>query len=136
MSIFSVLSREILLSDGYEELEELEQVLMEALSKKVAIRTRVRGDRAGYLRLAKTNATNAVNTKLAHRNTVEQRFLLLEEALEQSTPIKRMECFDISHTMGESTVASCVVFNREGPDKSEYRRYNIKALLPVMIMRR
>ncbi|OHY55806.1 excinuclease ABC subunit UvrC [Shewanella algae] len=130
VDIQRTIPREILLSDGYEELEELEQVLMEALSKKVAIRTRVRGDRAGYLRLAKTNATNAVNTKLAHRNTVEQRFLLLEEALEQSTPIKRMECFDISHTMGESTVASCVVFNREGPDKSEYRRYNIKGITP------
>ncbi|WP_345859214.1 excinuclease ABC subunit UvrC [Shewanella algae] len=130
VDIQRTIPREILLSDGYEELEELEQVMMEALSKKVAIRTRVRGDRAGYLRLAKTNATNAVNTKLAHRNTVEQRFLLLEEALEQSTPIKRMECFDISHTMGESTVASCVVFNREGPDKSEYRRYNIKGITP------
>lgn len=130
VDIQRTIPREILLSDGYEELEELEQVLMDALSKKVAIRTRVRGDRAGYLRLAKTNATNAVNTKLAHRNTVEQRFLLLEEALEQSTPIKRMECFDISHTMGESTVASCVVFNREGPDKSEYRRYNIKGITP------
>ncbi|QQO83570.1 excinuclease ABC subunit UvrC [Shewanella algae] len=130
VDIQRTIPREILLSDGYEELEELEQVLMDALNKKVAIRTRVRGDRAGYLRLAKTNATNAVNTKLAHRNTVEQRFLLLEEALEQSTPIKRMECFDISHTMGESTVASCVVFNREGPDKSEYRRYNIKGITP------
>ncbi|GAB1053370.1 MAG: excinuclease ABC subunit UvrC [Shewanella algae] len=130
VDIQRTIPREILLSDGYEELEELEQVLMDALNKKVAIRTRVRGDRAGYLRLAKTNATNAVNTKLAHRNTVEQRFLLLEEALEQSTPIKRMECFDISHTMGESTVASCVVFNREGPDKSEYRRYNIQGITP------
>ncbi|MGI2857031.1 excinuclease ABC subunit UvrC [Shewanella algae] len=130
VDIQRTIPREILLSDSYEELEELEQVLMEALNKKVAIRTRVRGDRAGYLRLAKTNATNAVNTKLAHRNTVEQRFLLLEEALEQSTPIKRMECFDISHTMGESTVASCVVFNREGPDKSEYRRYNIQGITP------
>ncbi|WP_335908836.1 excinuclease ABC subunit UvrC [Shewanella indica] len=130
VDIQRTIPREILLSDSYEELQELEQVLMEALNKKVAIRTRVRGDRAGYLRLAKTNATNAVNTKLAHRNTVEQRFLLLEEALEQSTPIKRMECFDISHTMGESTVASCVVFNREGPDKSEYRRYNIKDITP------
>ena len=130
VDIQRTIPREILLSDSYEELEELEQVLMEALNKKVAIRTRVRGDRAGYLRLAKTNATNAVNTKRAHRNTVEQRFLLLEEALEQSTPIKRMECFDISHTMGESTVASCVVFNREGPDKSEYRRYNIKDITP------
>lgn len=130
VDIQRTIPREILLSDSYEELEELEQVLMEALNKKVAIRTRVRGDRAGYLRLAKTNATNVVNTKLAHRNTVEQRFLLLEEALEQSTPIKRMECFDISHTMGESTVASCVVFNREGPDKSEYRRYNIQGITP------
>lgn len=122
--------KEILLSEEYDELDELTDLLLEATQQKVAIRTNVRGDRAGYLRLAKTNATNAVLTKLTHKNTVEQRFLLLEEALEFSGSIARMECFDISHTMGESTVASCVVFNRDGPQKSEYRRYNISGITP------
>ncbi|WP_417762592.1 excinuclease ABC subunit UvrC [Shewanella sp.] len=122
--------KEILLSEEYDELDELTDLLLEATSQKVAVRTNVRGDRAGYLRLAKTNATNAVLTKLTHKNTVEQRFLLLEEALEFSGSIARMECFDISHTMGESTVASCVVFNRDGPQKSEYRRYNISGITP------
>ncbi|MDF0534445.1 excinuclease ABC subunit UvrC [Shewanella sp. A32] len=128
--VHRALPQEILISEHYEELEELTSVLFEALGKKVVVKTSVRGDRAGYLRLAKTNATNAVNTKLSHRNTVEQRFLLLEETLELSKSIARMECFDISHTMGESTVASCVVFNREGPQKSEYRHYNIKGITP------
>ncbi|KFZ37310.1 excinuclease ABC subunit C [Shewanella mangrovi] len=122
--------KEILLSEDYEELDELTELLLEATAKKVAVRTNVRGDRAGYLRLAKTNATNAVLTKLTHKNTVEERFLLLEEALEFNGNIARMECFDISHTMGESTVASCVVFNRDGPQKSEYRRYNISGITP------
>ncbi|MCH1919278.1 excinuclease ABC subunit UvrC [Shewanella sp. A3A] len=122
--------KEILLSEEYDELDELTELLLEATQQKVAIRTNVRGDRAGYVRLAKTNATNAVLTKLTHKNTVEQRFLLLEEALEFSGSIARMECFDISHTMGESTVASCVVFNRDGPQKSEYRRYNISGITP------
>ena len=128
--VHRALPQEILISEHYEELEELTSVLFEALGKKVVVKTSVRGDRAGYLRLAQTNATNAVNTKLSHRNTVEQRFLLLEETLELSKSIARMECFDISHTMGESTVASCVVFNREGPQKSEYRHYNIKGITP------
>lgn len=122
--------KEILLSEEYDALDELTELLFDATNKKVAIRTNVRGDRAGYLRLAKTNATNAVLTKLNHKNTVEQRFLLLEEALEFTGTIARMECFDISHTMGESTVASCVVFNRDGPQKSEYRRYNISGITP------
>jgi excinuclease ABC subunit C len=128
--VHRTLPQEILISEHYEELEELTTVLFEALGKKVAVKTNVRGDRAGYLRLAQTNASNAVNTRLSHRNTVEQRFLLLEETLELSQPVARMECFDISHTMGESTVASCVVFNREGPQKSEYRHYNIKGITP------
>ncbi|WP_299788829.1 excinuclease ABC subunit UvrC [uncultured Shewanella sp.] len=122
--------KEILLSHSFEDLPELERAIQSALEKRVEIKTNVRSERANFLRLAVTNATNAVNTRLSHKNTVEQRFLLLEEALEISEPIKRMECFDISHTMGESTVASCVVFNREGPSKADYRRYNINGIAP------
>ncbi|RTR39795.1 excinuclease ABC subunit UvrC [Shewanella canadensis] len=122
--------KEILLSHGFDDLPELERAIQTALEKKVEIKTNVRSERANFLRLAVTNATNAVNTRLSHKNTVEQRFLLLEEALEVSTLIQRMECFDISHTMGESTVASCVVFDREGPNKADYRRYNINGITP------
>ncbi|MCS6236801.1 excinuclease ABC subunit UvrC [Shewanella baltica] len=122
--------KEVVISHNFEELYELEAAVSEALDKKFSIKTNVRADRASFLRLAVTNATNAVVTRLSHKNTVEQRFVLLEEILELSTPIQRMECFDISHTMGESTVASCVVFNREGPHKGEYRRYNIEGITP------
>ena len=122
--------KEVVISHHFEELHELESAVSEALNKKFSIKTNVRADRANFLRLALTNATNAVMTRLSHKNTVEQRFVLLEEILELNAPIQRMECFDISHTMGESTVASCVVFNREGPHKAEYRRYNIEGITP------
>ncbi|MGS0824226.1 excinuclease ABC subunit UvrC [Shewanella sp. 0m-8] len=122
--------KEILISNAFEEQAELAEAIEAAQHKKVEIKTQVRGERASFLRLALTNATNAVNTRLSHKNTVEQRFLLLEEAIESTNKIQRMECFDISHTMGESTVASCVVFNREGPSKADYRRYNISGITP------
>ncbi|NMH64179.1 excinuclease ABC subunit UvrC [Shewanella salipaludis] len=122
--------KEIVLSHGFDDMEALQQAISQALDKKVELKTKVRSERASFLRLALTNASNAVATKLSHKNTVEQRFLLLEETLELSTPIRRMECFDISHTMGESTVASCVVFNREGPHKADYRRFNIEGITP------
>ncbi|ABZ76904.1 excinuclease ABC, C subunit [Shewanella halifaxensis HAW-EB4] len=122
--------KEILISEPFEEQDELAKAIQAAQNKKVEIKTQVRGERASFLRLALTNATNAVNTRLSHKNTIEQRFLLLEEAIESTNKIQRMECFDISHTMGESTVASCVVFNREGPSKADYRRYNITGITP------
>ncbi|MCG9732195.1 excinuclease ABC subunit UvrC [Shewanella sp. Isolate13] len=122
--------KEILISEPFDEKNELADAIQTALNKKVEIKTQVRGERASFLRLALTNATNAVNTRLSHKNTIEQRFLLLEEAIESTNQIQRMECFDISHTMGESTVASCVVFNREGPNKADYRRYNITGITP------
>ncbi|WP_076413659.1 excinuclease ABC subunit UvrC [Shewanella sp. UCD-KL12] len=124
------LPKEILLSHSFDDLPELEKAIQASLQKKVEIKANVRSERANFLRLAVTNASNAVKTRLSHKNTVEERFLLLEETLELSSPIRRMECFDISHTMGESTVASCVVFNREGPSKSDYRRYNINGITP------
>ncbi|MBB1269541.1 excinuclease ABC subunit UvrC [Shewanella sp. SR44-3] len=122
------LPSEVILSQSFSDKAELQSAIAQALEKKFIIKTQVRGDRASFLRLALTNATNAVMTRLADKNTQEQRFNLLEEALELGHSIGRMECFDISHTMGESTVASCVVFNREGPHKADYRRYNISGI--------
>lgn len=124
------LPAEIIVSHKFDDIHELEQAIKQALEKSVVIKTKVRSERASFLRIADTNAKNAVETRLSHQNTVEQRFLLLEEALELTQAIGRMECFDISHTMGESTVASCVVFNRQGPNKAEYRRYNINGITP------
>ncbi|MCL1065284.1 excinuclease ABC subunit UvrC [Shewanella olleyana] len=120
--------KEVIISENFDEKKVLEETISSALERKFEIKTHVRGERANFLRLAVTNASNAVNTRLSHKNTVEQRFQLLEEALEFGHQITRMECFDISHTMGESTVASCVVFNREGPHKADYRRYNINGI--------
>lgn len=77
-----------------------------------------------------TNAETALISKLTHKSTIEQRFVQLEETLANSLHINRMECFDISHTQGEATVASCVVFDREGPKSSDYRRFNIEGITP------
>ena len=121
---------EILVSEVVEDYKDIEVAISASVNKKVSIKFNVRGDRFNFLKLAQTNATNAVQTRLSHKDTVEQRFTLLEQTLETTESITRMECFDISHTMGENTVASCVVFNREGPDKAEYRKFNISGITP------
>lgn len=120
--------KEIIISHKFTAMDELKKVIQISLDKKIEIKAQVKGERAAFLRLALTNATNSVRSKLSHKKTFEQRFTALEEVLELTKPIKRMECFDISHTMGESTVASCVVFDREGPKKSEYRQFNIHGI--------
>jgi len=86
-------------------------------------------NRARYLKLARTNAATALTTKLSQQSTVHQRLSALATVL-QLPEVKRMECFDISHTMGEQTVASCVVFDANGPLRAEYRRYNITGITP------
>jgi excinuclease ABC subunit C len=93
------------------------------------VQTKPRGDRARYLKLARTNAATALSTKLSQQSTVNQRLTALA-ALLKLPEVKRMECFDISHTMGEQTVASCVVFDANGPVRAEYRRYNITGITP------
>ena len=114
-----------------EELGEDSDAILIALSelagRKITIKYHPRGTRAKYLKLAQTNAETALTSKLNHRMTIQERFFALQQALNLK-PISRMECFDISHTMGEKTVASCVVFNHEGPLKQEYRRYNITGI--------
>jgi excinuclease ABC subunit C len=89
-----------------------------------------REEKRRYLELAQANAETALEAQYGEQKSVFARYLDLETALELDAPLQRMECFDISHTSGEQTVASCVVFNREGPLKSDYRRYNIEGITP------
>ena len=78
--------------------------------------------------MALRNARIGLEGKLAQKGTQLQRVTALEKALDGNQTIKRMECFDISHTGGQQTVASCVVFDREGPVKAQYRKYNIEGI--------
>ncbi|CRG48537.1 excinuclease ABC subunit UvrC [Yersinia wautersii] len=120
---------EILLDFTLTEKDLLASSLSELAGRKIQIQSRPRGDRARYLKLARTNASTALITRLSQQSTIHQRMKELAKALKLDE-IKRMECFDISHTMGEQTVASCVVFDANGPVRSEYRRYNISGITP------
>ena len=110
-----------------DEVTVIADTLSEMAGRNIELKTNPRGNRASYLKLAQTNAMTALTSKLNHKMTIQERFAALRKTL-QLDSINRMECFDISHTMGEKTVASCVVFNREGPLKQEYRRYNITGI--------
>jgi excinuclease ABC subunit C len=123
------LPAEILLDFTLPEKDLLASSLSELAGRKIQIQSKPRGDRARYLKLARTNAATALVTKLSQQSTIHQRLAELAKTL-NLTEINRMECFDISHTMGEQTVASCVVFDSNGPLRSEYRRYNITGITP------
>ncbi|HBE9177765.1 excinuclease ABC subunit UvrC [Serratia fonticola] len=123
------LPSEILLDFTLPEKDLLASSLSELAGRKIQIQSKPRGDRARYLKLARTNASTALVTKLSQQSTIHQRLAELAKTL-NLTEINRMECFDISHTMGEQTVASCVVFDSNGPLRSEYRRYNITGITP------
>ncbi|HLI18791.1 MAG TPA: excinuclease ABC subunit UvrC [Rhodanobacteraceae bacterium] len=108
------------------------RALAEALSvqrgHEIALKWRVRGERARFVELAGRNAEAALLTRLSSRQTLHTRFEALRELLQLDEAPLRLECFDISHTLGEETVASCVVFGPEGPLKSHYRRFNIRGV--------
>ena len=119
---------ELLVSHEVEEKKLLLEVLTEKAEHPVNIYSRVRGDRLKWLQLASTNAENSLHTKLSDKQGLYARYVNLAEELGCKEIPKRLECFDISHTQGEHTVASCVVFDREGPVKSAYRRFNIEGI--------
>ncbi len=116
---------EIVLDAEIADAALLEQELTARAGHKVAIRNRVRGDRARWLQMARTNAEQGLGLKVASNATIRRQFVALGEVLGLEEPPQRLECFDISHTSGEATVASCVVFNTAGPMKSDYRRFNL-----------
>ncbi|HET6588392.1 MAG TPA: excinuclease ABC subunit UvrC [Oleiagrimonas sp.] len=122
--------RELVLSDAVDDREALAEALSNHAGHAVSVKTSVRGERARFLDLAARNAMAGLTSRLASRQTLVRRFDDLQKLLELNTPPRRIECFDISHTRGEATVASCVVFGPEGPEKSHYRRFNISGITP------
>ncbi|WP_133126754.1 excinuclease ABC subunit UvrC [Legionella nagasakiensis] len=107
------------------------QTLLSSLRGKVCrIQSRPRGIKARWVDFACNNLGVAIMERAASATMMAKRYEALQTVLNMSTNIIRMECFDVSHTQGEATVASCVVFDINGPCKSEYRRFNITGIPP------
>ena len=121
--------RQIIVSEEIDG-EALEALLSEQARHKVQIAWRVTGERRVWVEMALTNARLAVEQRLGRQANQETRLAALREALALEGEVQRIECFDISHTMGEATVASCVVFDQGDMRNGEYRRYNITGITP------
>ncbi len=121
---------EILVSQPVEDAAALEDVLRERSGRSVPIRSGVRGTRARWLAMARTNAELGLSMRAASRASLDEQLAALGQALDLPEAPKRIECFDVSHTMGESAIASCVVLGTEGLLKSDYRRLNLRDLTP------
>ncbi len=119
---------EIIVSCAPSDSKLIEEVLSEQSKHRVKLTSKVRGERARWLDMALNNADNSLKTKLISRSGLMKRFEALQEVLQLDEIPVRLECFDVSHTMGEATVASCVVFTPEGAFKTDYRRYNITGI--------
>lgn len=120
----------ILVSDEPADKDWLIQALQERSGHKVAMTSKVRGERARWLEMTRRNAEHALAAQLSSQLGMQRRFEALQDALRLDFLPTRLECLDISHTQGEATVASCVVFTPEGPQKTHYRRYNIEGITP------
>jgi excinuclease ABC subunit C len=117
---------EIIIDTEVDDRSLLEQSLSDRSGHRVQIKHRVRGDRRRWLQMAQTNAEQGLSLQAASNATMRRQLQALAETLQLEEPPGRLECFDVSHTSGEATVASCVVFNSAGPLKSDYRRFNLK----------
>ena len=117
----------IIVDHKLDEKKDLETLLSEQAGRKVSIQDNAKGSKSKYLQLAQVNAKAALITQLKQASLMQERYEALQTLL-GIEKIERMECFDISHTMGAQTIASCVVFNRDGPLKSDYRRFNIEGI--------
>ena len=121
---------ELLVSELPQDHAVLEEVFSAQAGRRVRIRASVRGDRSRWLQMAINNARLALDARLASRGGYLQRLEALRDALELDETPRRLECFDVSHTGGECTVAACVVFDDQGPRKTDYRRFNIQGVTP------
>ncbi len=122
--------RELIVSAEPNNKALLQNVLSERAERKVEIKSSIRGDRSKWLSQAQQNANDALEIKLASHTSQLKRLEDLRQMFRLDEQPKRIECFDISHAQGDNTVASCVVFNEQGPLKADYRRFNIKDITP------
>lgn len=122
--------RELIVSNQLEESELLSAALQQAVGRQVLINHQVRSHRAQWLQMAATAAQQNLIAHINNKKNSLDRFIALQEALNLDETPQRLECFDISHSSGELTVASCVVFDTNGPLKSDYRRFNIDGITP------
>ncbi len=129
-NLASEIPKEIAIGASLEEQTVLEQALQTAAGRKIAINAVSRGTRRKWIELATRTAEQNLTSKLAAASNTYQRYVKLQSTLGLDALPERLECFDISHSSGEATVASCVVFNQEGPLKSDYRRFNIENITP------
>ncbi|MFT5134762.1 MAG: excinuclease ABC subunit C, partial [Gammaproteobacteria bacterium] len=120
----------ILVSHVPEDKEMIEEVLSGKTGRKVKIGQGLRGERGLWMKMAQENAILALQQRQRQKDNHQDRLDALREALHFEEGIERIECFDISHTSGEATVGSCVVFGLEGALKSDYRRFNVKDIEP------
>ena len=123
-------AREVIVARELPDAESLARILHDRVGHEVRIHRPQRGIAAKWVELAEENATQALRMRLAQRRGAEEMLADLATELDLPEPPARIECFDISHTAGEGTVASCVVFGPEGPLKKEYRRFNITGVAP------
>ena len=117
---------ELIVSHDLQDKAVIQAALSEQKNKQVKISESVRAERLRWLQMAINNAEEAVRIRIKDKHHILAQYQDLAKELELDEPPTRMECFDISHSHGEATVASCVVFNHEGPLKSDYRKYNIE----------
>ena len=122
--------REIVLDRDIPDRELIEHALSSTSDRRVQIKCNVRAERAGYVDLARRNAELALAAERTSHAAQHARADGLRDLLGLQALPSRIECFDISHTMGEATVASCVVFDAQGPVRSQYRRFNIAGIEP------
>ncbi|GAA6139562.1 excinuclease ABC subunit UvrC [Arenicella sp. 4NH20-0111] len=122
--------REIIVGTVPDDKSQLETWMSEQSERKVSILSAVRGHRRDWLSMAQLNVTERIKRRLAEKESVHNRLQALTDVFQLDETIRRIECFDISHTQGEQTVASCVVFTDKGVTKSDYRRYNITGITP------
>ncbi|KAF0285924.1 excinuclease ABC subunit C [Spiribacter sp. SSL99] len=119
---------ELLVSHELEDGEVLEEAMSHDAGHRVRISARLRGERRRWMEMAQRNADHALSARMSGEALMERRFDDIQQALSLEAIPERIECFDISHTRGEATVASCVVMGREGPIKDDYRRFNIDGI--------
>ncbi|MEE4174437.1 MAG: excinuclease ABC subunit UvrC [Xanthomonadales bacterium] len=121
---------DLLLSHPLADSDLYAEVFSERAGRKVTLQARPRGERRQWLELTKRNAEHALQMNLASDARMSAQFEALREALDLEDAPETLECFDISHTAGNQTVGSCVVFDQTGPVKSHYRRFNLRNITP------